>query len=196
MTRWVIGSPLFDPAVPLLRILALVPFVRTAQQPLTMLFQALHRPAAVLRLAVVKFTFELAAYFALLPALGASGACWANFAGAAASYAGALWIVGRMFPEHHGARVGVALRNLIFIVPGLVLALLADRFLGAPAAFGGRLLLLLPGIAGAFALGLVTRYDLEKLEQLHLRSAWLRSMRDGFVSTSRRLADLFAPGRP
>jgi len=38
------GDPLFAPAVPLLRILALVPFARTAHLPLTMMFQAMRLP--------------------------------------------------------------------------------------------------------------------------------------------------------
>src|SRR5262249_23312187 len=49
LTRWV-GSPMFIPAVPLLRIMALVPLARTAQQPFTMLFQALRLPGIVLTL--------------------------------------------------------------------------------------------------------------------------------------------------
>src|SRR4029077_1169830 len=51
----VIGGERYLPAVGLLRILALVPWVRTAQQPLTMGFYALRRTGMVLVLALAKF---------------------------------------------------------------------------------------------------------------------------------------------
>ena len=78
-----VGSPLFVPAVPLLRVMALVPIVRTGQQPFTMLFQAMRRPGTVLSLALLKFVAEFAGYFVLVPLLGLIGAGWANLAGAA-----------------------------------------------------------------------------------------------------------------
>ena len=81
-----IGGWPFEPAVPMLRVLALVPMARTAQQPLTMLFQALRRPGTVLALSVVKFVTEFGAYFLLVIPLGVIGAAWANLAGAVVSY--------------------------------------------------------------------------------------------------------------
>jgi O-antigen/teichoic acid export membrane protein len=59
----VIGGERYLPAVGLLRILALVPWVRTAQQPLTMGFYALRRTGMVLTLAVAKFATEMGSYF-------------------------------------------------------------------------------------------------------------------------------------
>ena len=62
-----------SPAVPLLRVMALVPIARTAHEPMSMLFQAMHRPGAVLSLALLKFATEFSGYFILVPMLGMIG---------------------------------------------------------------------------------------------------------------------------
>lgn len=194
LTLW-LGSPLFEPAVPVLRVLALVPIVRTAQQPLTMLFQALRRPGFVLTLALVKLTSEIGGYLVLLPALGVMGAAWANLGGATASYLGALALMFVALPLGASARLGDAARGLLLIVPSLVLVLAAERALGPVHSLPVRLLLLIPGIFGVFALGFITRFDLDKVSTLPLRSEALRALRDQMVRGAGALARIFEPRR-
>lgn len=191
----VVGSSLFVPSVPLLRILALVPIARTAQQPLTMLFQAMRRPGHVFGLALVKLSVEIAGYFLLLLPFGAAGACWANFGGAAAAFCGAMLLSAALLPEGAEERLGAVVRNLLLLGPGLVLAIFAERELGVLGSLPVRLFLLAPGIVGIFALGLVTRYDLAKLSQLRLPGARLARVRDAVVSTADRLARVFETRR-
>lgn len=187
----IVGSSLFVPAVPLLRILALVPIARTAQQPLTMLFQAMRRPGYVFSLAALKLGAEVAGYFLLLLPLGASGACWANLGGAVTAFVGALVFAGALVPEGVEERLGAVVRNLLLLLPGLLLTLFAERELGVPGSLPLRLFLVLPAIVGVFALGLVTRYDLDKLSQLHLPGAVLPRARDAVVGVADRLARVF-----
>jgi O-antigen/teichoic acid export membrane protein len=187
----VVGSSLFVPAIPLLRILALVPVARTAQQPLTMLFQAMRRPGYVFGLALVKLLAEVTGYFLLLLPLGAPGACWANLGGATASFVGALLLAAVVVPEGIGERLGAVVRNVLLLAPGLLLTLFAERELGVHASLPLRLFLVIPAVVGSFALGLVNRYDLEKLSGLALPGRWLPSARDAVVAAADRLARLF-----
>ncbi len=194
LTLW-LGSPLFEPAVPVLRVIALVPIVRTAQQPLTMLFQALRRPGLVLTLAVVKLLTEIGGYFLLLPALGVMGAAWANVGGAAASYGGALALMFIALPLGATARLGDAARGILLIVPNLLLVLAADHLFGPVHSLPARLFLLIPGVFGVFALGFITRFDLDKVSTLPLRSGVLSRLRDQVVRSASALARLFEPRR-
>jgi O-antigen/teichoic acid export membrane protein len=187
----VVGSSLFVPAIPMLRILALVPVARTAQQPLTMLFQAMRRPGYVFSLAVVKLATEVAGYFVLLLPLGAPGACWANLGGAVAAFAGALWLASVVVPEGTAERFGAVMRNLLLLGPALLMTLFAEREMGVMASLPIRLFLVLPAIVGMFALGLVTRYDLGKLQTLPLPGTWLPRVRDSAVTIADRLARIF-----
>ena len=190
-----VGSPLFEPAVPLLRVMALVPIARTAQQPLTMLYQALRRPSTVFGLALVKFVAEFSCYFTLVPALGMMGAGWANLVGAVASYAVALALLARAMPEDVNERRRVVERALALSGALLVLGWALDR--GAPFgwSFVARLALIPLAIAALFMTSLVRRYDLEKLAALRLRSAWMRGPRDGFVAAGSWLERILAPRR-
>lgn len=191
----IVGSSLFLPAVPLLRILALVPIARTAQQPLTMLFQAMRRPGYVFGLAVLKLAAEVAGYFLLLIPFGAAGACWANLGGAVAAFIGALAFVAVLVPEGAEERLGAVVRNLLLLLPALLLALFAEREMGALASLPVRLFLVVPAVVGTFALGLVTRYDLVKLSQLALPGTWLPRVRDRVVAAADRLARVFETRR-
>ncbi len=179
-----VGSPLFEPAIPLLRVLALVPAARTAQQPLTMLFQAMRRPGTVLGLALSKFVAEFGSYFLLVPALATAGAAWANLIGAVISYVAALVVLVRLMPERAGERTRSALVSAALLVPLLAIALGAERL---PFAFGlGVRVLLIPlAVVAAGATGLVVRYDLEKLEALPLTNELLRRMRTRTLSFAR-----------
>ena len=194
LTLWV-GSPLFLPSLGLLHVLALVPIARTAQQPLTMLFQATRRPGIVLALALLKLGVELACYLAIVPRLGGLGAAWANLAGAVVSYLMALVFASVILPEGAGQRVVVVGRSLLVTVPLLALAMLLTRLDHPALSLIARAALVLPAIVAVFALGLITRYDLEKLSALELRSPALRRVRDAIVGRADRLARVFEPRR-
>jgi O-antigen/teichoic acid export membrane protein len=192
-----VGSPLFLPSTNMLRVLALVPIARTAQQPLTMLFQAMRKPGSVLTLALIKLGVELACYFLIVPRLGGMGASWANLAGAVASYATALWFAGRALPETATTRWGVVLRALLVTVPMVLLA----WSLTGPSGHSlltviARAALVLPGVVALFALRLVTRYDLEKLSALQIRSPFARRARDFVVRAADPMARVFELRRP
>ena len=191
----VVGSSLFVPAVPLLRILALVPIARTAQQPLTMLFQAMRQPGYVFGLAALKLFAEVAGYFLLLLPMGAAGAAYANLGGAVASFVGALMFAAVLIPEGAEERLGAVLRNLFLLGPGLLLTVFAEREMGVLGSLPIRLFLVVPAVVGTFALGLITRYDLDKLAQLALPGTRLPKVRDSVVSVADRLARVFEIGR-
>ncbi len=194
LTRWV-GSPMFEPAVPLLRIMALVPLARTAQQPFTMIFQALRLPGTVLVLALIKFAVEFGCYFTLVPAVGLSGAGWANLAGAVIAFAGAHLALRRTLPEGSGERARASLLGMVLIVPLLAAGLAIDAALEGAMATACKLLLAPPAVVAAFALGLITRYDLEKVSSLPLNAAWMRRTRDTAVAAGDRLARVVAQRR-
>ncbi|MCC6650465.1 MAG: oligosaccharide flippase family protein [Candidatus Eisenbacteria bacterium] len=187
----VVGSPLFEPAIPLLRVLALVPIARTAQQPLTMLFQAARHPGYVFALALVKLLSEIAGYFILLGPFGAMGASAANLAGAAASFTGALILASTVLKEGTFDRLGAVMRNILLLAPSLMLTLFAERELGVQGSLAARLALIVPSVLGVFALGLVNRYDLEKVSSLPLPGAWLPRVRNLCVAVADRLARTF-----
>jgi O-antigen/teichoic acid export membrane protein len=196
LTVWV-GSAMFLPSTNMLRVLALVPIARTAQQPLTMLFQAMRRPGSVLTLALIKLGVELTCYFLIVPRLGGMGAAWANLAGAVAAYVAALWLSGRLLPETASERAGVVLRALLVTVPMLLLA----WSLSIPSAHPAlsvivRVSLVLPCTVTLFALRLITRYDLEKLSALQLRRPLARRARDIVVRAADPVARAFEARRP
>src|SRR6185503_21238290 len=116
----VVGSPLLEQSVPLLRILGLVPIARTAQQPQTMLFQAMKRPDMTLGLALLKFAGEFGSYVLFIPWLGLKGAAWANLFGALLAYAVSLWLMNRALPEGTEERMSTTVRSWLLLVPLLV----------------------------------------------------------------------------
>jgi O-antigen/teichoic acid export membrane protein len=192
----VMGGPMYQRAIPLLRILALVPIVRTAQQPLTMLFQASRQPGYVLSLALVKLLAEIGGWIllVLLLPLGTVGACWANVLGAMASFAGALWLARGLLPEGDGERLAAMLRSLALVLPLLLIALAAD-VLGGAAGFAVRALLPVAAFLGLFPLGLVVAYDLEKVSSLPLPFGWLGRSRDRAVAVVDSLIRSFGSRR-
>jgi O-antigen/teichoic acid export membrane protein len=176
LTLLVGGWP-FVPAVPMLRVLALVPMARTSQQPLTMLFQALRRPGTVLVLSVVKFVTEFGAYFLLVGPLGVIGAAWANLAGALVAFVVAMVLLARMVPEGAPDRVRPGLAALVLLLPLLAITLLGDsRFQGVPRVLFHLALVPVAGV-GMFALGLVRQDDLDKLAEVNLERPWTRAVR-------------------
>jgi len=191
----IVGSPLFAPAIPLLRILALVPMVRTAQQPLTMLFQAMRLPGTVLRLALLKFGIEFGCYFLLLPSLGMTGAAVANVAGAVVSYVAALVMMDRILPDGARERMRIAGMTVALMAPLLGLSALLYLLPLGPAGLILRIALVPLALVGVFAIGLVNDYDVLKLSSLPVRSAAPRWARDFAVAVAGRLVRAFEPRR-
>jgi O-antigen/teichoic acid export membrane protein len=189
----VVGSRMFLPAVPLLRVLALVPIARTAQQPLTMLFQAMRQPGVVLRLALVKFGVEFACYFTIVRWMGVLGGGVATLAGATVSFALAMLAGRNLLPEGAPDRRGAVVRALLLAIPVILVTLTLDRLLAWPWALAGRAMLFPLVVLAVFALGLVTRYDLSKLSTLPLATPWVSRTRDHVVGTVDRLARILEP---
>jgi O-antigen/teichoic acid export membrane protein len=177
----VIGSPLFEPTWRILRVLALVPIVRTAQSPLIMLFQAMRLPGTVLRLAVVKFVTEFSGYFLIVPKLGILGAGWANLMGATMAYTVAMVILNRRMPDGAGGRVRTAATAITLTLALIGTVLLIERFTGGLTALLLRVGLVPAGLAILFALGLVHRDDLDKVAAVPLRG-WMRRVRNALVA--------------
>jgi O-antigen/teichoic acid export membrane protein len=193
---WV-GSPMFLPSTNMLRVLALVPIARTAQQPLTMLFQAMRSPGIVLTLSLIKLGVELSCYFLIVPRLGGMGASWANLAGAVASYGIALWFTGRLLPETASERGGVVMRALLVTVPMLLIAWSLSTSGAHPLlTVIARASLVPPAVVALFALRLITRYDLEKLSALQIRWPFARRARDIVVRAADPMARVFEARRP
>lgn len=190
-----VGSPLFEPAVPLLRVLALVPMFRTAQQPLTMLFQAMRVPGIVLRLAAIKFMAEFGSYFVLVPLAGLAGAAWANLVGAGVSYLSAFAVVHSRLPGTTAARLDAQTRCLGLLLPLLAIAAVADRALGPVGGLALRVALIPLGWIGIFGFGLVTRTDLEAIAAAPLSAAPMRALRDGLVRFVDRFVRMIKPWR-
>jgi O-antigen/teichoic acid export membrane protein len=178
-----IGGWSFEPAVPMLRVLALVPLARTAQQPVTMLFQSLRRPGTVLVLSVVKFVTEFGAYFLLVIPLGVIGAAWANLAGALVAFVVALALLARVVPEGASGRVRTVLAALALLLPLLAVTLLGDLSLRGMSRVLFHVALVPPAAVGMFALGLLRREDLEKLADVPLERPWTRVLRGGLLLT-------------
>jgi O-antigen/teichoic acid export membrane protein len=178
-----IGGWSFAPAIPMLRVLALVPMARTAQQPLTVLFQSLRRPGTVLVLSVIKFVTEFGAYFLLVVPLGVMGAAWANLAGALVSFVVAMALLARMIPEGAAERARTGLAALALLSLMLAVTLLGEMLFRGTSR--GLLHLALVPVAGVgvFALGLVRREDLDKLVELPLERPWTRVVRGGLLLT-------------
>jgi O-antigen/teichoic acid export membrane protein len=176
-----LAGPGFAKAVPLLRILALVPWVRTAHQPLTMLLQAMRRPGAVFCLALVKLVGEFGCYFLLIPALGLLGAGWANWVGAALAFLGAMIWTGVILPEGRGERWLHYALTTFLVLPLLVAGLWIDGRVHGPWSEGLKLLVAPAFVLGVFTLGLVTAHDLEKVQGLTLPAAWMVRLRDRLV---------------
>jgi O-antigen/teichoic acid export membrane protein len=186
-----VGSPLFEPAIPLVRVMALVPLARAAQQPLTMLFQAMRKPGTVLRLALLKFVGEFGMYPLLLPVFGILGAALANVIGAVVSYIAALWLLSRTMPEGARERASASVRSVLVLAPFLGFALLASTWLHGPLSLILRLALMPLGLLAVFALGLVNRYDLVKLGSIPLRAGAMCRTRDAIVGSADSLARVF-----
>jgi len=190
-----VGSPLFEKAIPLLQILSLVPIARTAQQPLTMLFQAMRRPGTVLRLAVLKFAIEFGCYFTIIPLVGLPGGGWANLLGALGAYLGALVAAARLLPEGAADRWRSVAVSLALAGGALGAGFALQKLVPGNAGLAARVVLVLGLVPAVFALGLVTRYDLDKVSSVPLRWPVLSAVRDRLVGWADHLARLLEPRR-
>jgi len=194
----VIGGERYLGAVGLLRILALVPWVRTAQQPFTMAFYALRRIGMVLQLALLKAATEMGSYFLLIPLVGLAGAAWANLLGALLSFFGALFLVGRAIPGSNGHRVAVIAKTGVLVAMGAA-ASLALHGLGLHPGllFAIKLLVLVPLlIVGIVTFDLVTDDDLSRAEAIELETPWKVKLRDGALRAFRGVRGVAMKLRP
>ncbi len=192
-----VGSPLFLPSLGMLQVLALVPIARTAQQPLTMVFQAMRRPGVVFALAVVKLSIELGCYFLFVRRLGGLGAAYANLAGAVVTYSVALVLGAHVVPELALRRFGAVARALLLTIPMLLVSQLIMQQVHPPLlSVLLRAALIVPALLAILALGLVTRHDLQKIASLQVRVPWLARLRDIVVGATIRVAQLVEPRRP
>jgi O-antigen/teichoic acid export membrane protein len=194
----VIGGERYLGAVGLLRILALVPWVRTAQQPLTMAFYALRRTGMVLGLALLKAATEMGSYFLLIPLVGLAGAAWANLLGAFLSFFGALILIGRAVPGSNGHRVAVIAKTGVLVALGAAASLvLHDMGLHPVALFAIKLLALVPLlIVGIVTFDLVTDDDLSRAEAIELETPWKLRLRDAALRGVRGVRGLARKLRP
>jgi O-antigen/teichoic acid export membrane protein len=194
----VIGGERYLPAVGLLRILALVPWVRTAQQPLTMGFYALRRTGMVLTLALAKFITEMGSYFLLIPRVGLDGAAWANLLGALVACFGALILTARAVPGPAGHRSAVIAKTGVLVALGAAGSLvLHDMNLAPGLLFMVKLLVFVPAlIVGIVTFDLVTDDDLSRAQAIELETPWKLRLRDGAVRVVRAVRGIAMRLRP
>jgi len=194
----VVGGERYLPAVGLLRILALVPWVRTAQQPLTMGFYALRRTGMVLVLALAKFLGEMGSYFLLIPLVGLAGAAWANLIGAVISFFGALILMGRAVEGSVSHRGAVIAKTGVLVGVGAGCALLLHgAHLDPRLLFAIKVLVLVPAfIVGVVTFDLVTDDDLERAQSMELETPWKLRLRDTAVRWTRSVRGVAMKLRP
>jgi O-antigen/teichoic acid export membrane protein len=194
----VIGGERYLGAVGLLRILALVPWVRTAQQPLTMAFYALRRIGMVLQLALLKAATEMGSYFLLIPLVGLAGAAWANLLGALLSFFGGLFLVGRAIPGSNGHRVAVIAKTGVLVAMGAAASLaLHGMGLHPGLLFVIKLLVLVPLlIVGIVTFDLVTDDDLSRAEAIELETPWKLAVRNTTLRAMRGVRGVALRLRP
>jgi O-antigen/teichoic acid export membrane protein len=162
---------------------------------MSMLFQAMHRPGAVLWLALLKFAAEFSGYFVLVPLVGMIGAGWASLIGAAVGYFASLTLLSRLLPEGSAARARNVAVALVLTGAVCLAGWALDRSHPFGWSFVARLALVPPGLAALFALQLVTGYDMQKLAALPLRTPWMSRPRDFVVAFGDRMARTLAPRR-
>jgi PST family polysaccharide transporter len=192
-----VGGEQYLPAVPVLRVMALVPWVRTSQQPLTMSFYALKRTAWVLGLAVLKLAVELASYFFLIPPLGAQGAALAHVLGAVIAFLGALYLLGRSFPPiwHRWAVIGKT--TVLFFLAAAATLLLNSLGAGLVTTLAVKILVLTPAfLLAVFLCDLVTEDDLRRAADIEIGSHRMRWARDATVGIALRLSRAMSLFRP
>jgi PST family polysaccharide transporter len=191
----VVASPLFAPAIPILRVLALVPVARTAQQPLTLLFQSLRRPGTVLGVSLIKFATEFGSYLLLVRTLGMIGAAWANLTGAIAAYVASMILAARLLPEGAAERRRTGLMAAALLPPLIAATLFLEWLLHGPVLVLGHVALALAAGVAVFAVRLVRRQDLDKLADAPLQTGWARMIRAGVLGVLGVFARLGEPRR-
>jgi O-antigen/teichoic acid export membrane protein len=196
LTR-LVGGEAYLPAVPVLRVLAAVLWLRTAQEPLTMAFYALRHTGRVLAIGAGRLALEIGAIFLLLPVWSIRGAAWAAVLGAVFALTAALWFLSRERGQGR-RRVAVVAKTAVLVL----LATLASRALAGlqtpgwvPLAFG--LVVWAPlFVVAMFVADLVTEDDLSLAARMDIRRPWLRGLRDRVVSAGLRCSRAVGTHRP
>lgn len=196
LTRLVGGSA-YLPAVPVLRVLAIVLWLRTAHEPITMAFYALRHTGRVLAIGLGRLGLEIGAIFAFVPLWGIRGAAWAAVLGAGFCLAAALFFLARELGQASRRAAVVAKTGALVALAGLGARGLAalQAPLWVPIAF--TLLVWVPlFLASVFVADLVTEDDLSLAAGMDIRKPWLRRLRDRVVSASLKLSRAVGAKRP
>ena len=196
LTR-LVGGTAYLPAVPVLRVLAVVLWLRTAHEPITMAFYALRHTGRVLAIGLGRLGLEIGAIFALVPWWGIRGAAWAAVLGAGFCLAAALFFLARELGQGSRraavvAKTGVLVAVATLVARGLA-AILAPSWV--PVAF--TLLVWAPlFLVAVFVADLVTEDDLSLAAGMDLQKPWARRVRDPLVAACLRLSRAVGARRP
>ena len=192
-----LGGEQYLAAVPVLQVMAIVPWVRTAHQPLTMAFYALKHTSWVLIFAVLKLSVEIAAYFVFIPSFGVQGAAAAHVLGALLAFIGALIWIGRNFqPSRHRWIVMGKTTALFFLTALATLALESSGTAFWPA-LGIKVFLFTPVfLITVFLVDLVTEDDLQRAGSVDIGHRRGRRARDAAVRAGIRLSRSVDSWRP
>jgi O-antigen/teichoic acid export membrane protein len=196
LTR-LIGGEAYMPAVPVLRVLAAVLWMRTAQEPLTMAFYALRHTGRVLAIGVGRLALEIGAIFALLPLWSVRGAAWAAVLGASFGLAaGLVFLSGEL--GQSGRRVAVVAKTAVLVV----LSVLLSRALAGLASPGWVSVVFTAVVwaplflVAVFVADLVTEDDLSLAAGMDIQRPWVRGLRDRVVHAGLRFSRAVGARRP
>lgn len=195
LTR-LVGGAAYAPAVPVLRILAVVLWLRTSQEPLTMAFYARRQTGRVLGIAVSRLGLEIGAILLLLPLFGIRGAAWAAVAAAGLGVAAGLVLLARDLGP--GRRWAVMFKTAALIGLSAVGAH-ALRSIAGPVWVPAMITLVVwvpVFLVAMFVADLVTEDDLSLAAGVDIRSPWARGLRDRLVSASLRFSRAVGARRP
>jgi len=156
------GLEYHDSILPL-QILALIPFFRTIQQPLTMSFYPSEKTGVVFWLAGLKFVVEPLAYPFLIPKLGVPGVALASLLSSIVVFGPALKVAGGLFPGSkaprlHGALTAWAI-GLCMLLIGWLMRESPEPFPGLPLRIG----LLIVVVIALLLVRVVNGEDLRRL---------------------------------
>jgi PST family polysaccharide transporter len=195
LTR-LVGGAAYAPAVPVLRVLAVVLWLRTAQEPLTMAFYARRQTGRVLGIAVARLAIEIVAILALLPLFSIRGAAWAAVAAAGFGVAAGLVLLARDLGPGH--RWAVMMKTAALIAISAVGAH-ALRSVAGPVWLPAALTVVVwvPFfLVAMFVADLVTEDDLSLAAGVDIRTPWARGLRDRLVSAGLRFSRAVGTHRP
>jgi O-antigen/teichoic acid export membrane protein len=164
------GGGEFVGAIVPLQILALIPLLRTMQQPVNMSFYTYEKTRTVFWLAGLKFAVEPILYPLLIPRLGVAGVALSSLLSSAVVFGPTLRIADRLFPhtvrERRYATLFAWTIGAVVILAGVAARRLAEPWPGLAV----RSMILGAGLAGiVLAGGLILGDDLRRLAEASQR---------------------------